>query len=143
MLPLPIFRKLRAFVTGERADSSVRAMLAQITPTGHSIDIRDAYHYADVADGPEAIARRIFPQTPSRPRNAGSKTCSGSGRSSRARPRRAGGVLELPKSTYQSPASVASAIDEMADVIMASATQKAKAAIEEAGQHKVRHWHSK
>ena len=51
--------------------------------------------------------------------------------------------LELPKSTYQSPASVASAIDEMADVIMASATQKAKAAIEEAGQHKVRHWHSK
>ena len=133
VLPLPIFRKLRAFVTGERADSSVRAMLAQITPTGHSIDIRDAYHYADVADGPEAIARRIFPQTPSRPRNAGSKTCSGSGRSSRARPRRAGGVLELPKSTYQSPASVASAIDEMADVIMASATQKAKDATEEAG----------
>ena len=50
---------------------------------------------------------------------------------------------DLPKSTYQSPASVASAIDEMADVIMASATQKAKDAIEEAGQHKVRHWHSK
>ena len=49
---------------------------------------------------------------------------------------------ELPKSTYQSPASVASAIDEMADVIMASATQKAKDAIEEAGQHNVRHWHS-
>ena len=49
----------------------------------------------------------------------------------------------LPKSTYQSPASVASAIDEMADVIMASATQKAKDAIEEAGQHKVRHWNSK
>ena len=50
---------------------------------------------------------------------------------------------ELPKSTYQSPTSVASAIDEMADVIMASATQKAKEAIEEAGQHKVRRWHSK
>ena len=54
-----------------------------------------------------------------------------------------GGLSDLPKSTYQSPASVASAIDEMADVIMASATQKAKDAIEEAGQHKVRHWHSK
>ena len=52
-------------------------------------------------------------------------------------------LSDLPKSTYQSPASVASAIDEMADVIMASATQKAKDAIEEAGQHKVRHWHSK
>ena len=52
-------------------------------------------------------------------------------------------LSDLPKPTYQSPASVASAIDEMADVIMASATQKAKDAIEEAGQHKVRHWHSK
>ena len=52
-------------------------------------------------------------------------------------------LSDLPKSTYQSPASVASAIDEMADVIMASATQKAKDAIEEAGQHKVRSWHSK
>ena len=31
---------------------------------------------------------------------------------------------------------------QMADVIMASATQKAKDAIEEAGQHNVRHWHS-
>ena len=52
-------------------------------------------------------------------------------------------LSDLPKSTYQSPASVASAIDEMADVIMASATQKAKDAIEEAGQHKVRRWNSK
>ena len=49
---------------------------------------------------------------------------------------------ELPKPMFQSPASVASAIDEMADVIMVSVAQKAKEAIEEAGLSKVRHWHS-
>ena len=59
---------------------------------------------------------------------------------------------ELPKTTstkYQSPVSVASAINDMADVIchrgqgQGNAEGKGiKQAIEEAGQHKVHHWPS-
>jgi hypothetical protein len=44
-------------------------------------------------------------------------------------------VSELPKynvNKYQSPASVATAIDDMADAIVTKATQKAKEAIENA-----------
>ena len=44
-------------------------------------------------------------------------------------------LRELPKynvNKYQSPASVATAIDDMADVIVTKATQKAKEAIENA-----------
>ena len=44
-------------------------------------------------------------------------------------------LSELPKynvNKYQSPASVATAIDDMADVIVTKATQKAKEAIENA-----------
>ena len=48
---------------------------------------------------------------------------------------RAGGVSELPNhysNKYQSPASVAAAIDDMADAIVTKAAQKAKEAIENA-----------
>ena len=58
--------------------------------------------------------------------------------SSSARPRRAGGVSELPNhyaNKYQSPASVAAAIDDMADAIVTKAAQKAKEAIENAACH--------
>ena len=44
-------------------------------------------------------------------------------------------MSELPKynvNKYQSPASVATAIDDMADAIVTQATQKAKEAIENA-----------
>ena len=46
-------------------------------------------------------------------------------------------ISELPKHnsvTYQSPASVASAIEDMADVIVTKAAQKAKEVIESAHQ---------
>ena len=47
-------------------------------------------------------------------------------------------VSELPKYNvikYQSPASVATAIDDMADAIVTKAAQKAKEAIENAACH--------
>ena len=46
-------------------------------------------------------------------------------------------ISELPKHnsvTYQSPASVASAIKDMADVIVTKAAQKAKEVVESAHQ---------
>ena len=47
-------------------------------------------------------------------------------------------ISELPNhyvNKYQSPASVAAAIDDMADVIVTKAAQKAKEAIENAACH--------
>ena len=47
-------------------------------------------------------------------------------------------MSELPKynvNKYQSPASVATAIDDMADAIVTKAAQKAKEAIENAACH--------
>ena len=54
-------------------------------------------------------------------------------------------LSELPNSTsYRSPVSVATAIDDMAETIVVRATQRAKEAIAKAGHRAVRHhWHSK
>ena len=62
-----------------------------------------------------------------------------------ARTLRAGGISELPNSTsYRSPVSVATAIDDMAETIVIRAAQRAKEAIERVGHRGVRHhWHSK
>ena len=52
---------------------------------------------------------------------------------------------ELPNSTsYRSPVSVATAIDDMAETIVIRAAQRAKEAIEKVGHRGVRHhWRSK
>ena len=80
--------------------------------------------------------RRIFSPSPSyKERKSWPTKKHGS---SSARPRRAGGVSELPNryaNKYQSPASVAAAIDDMADAIVTKAAQKAKEAIENAACH--------
>ena len=113
-------------------------MLAQIAPKYRGIDVRDAYDVRPVQYTPRNVRRsltprRIFSPTPGyKERKSWPTKKYGS---SSARPRRAGGVSELPNhysNKYQSPASVAAAIDDMADAIVTKAAQKAKEAIENA-----------
>ncbi|MEC7492927.1 MAG: hypothetical protein VYB01_08585, partial [Pseudomonadota bacterium] len=137
VLPLPVFRKLRARVAGDRPDMSVMAMLAQVIPTYRGIDSSNEHFRHDALHTPRnakrsLTPRRIFSPSPKRSERRPSHRSSSS---SSARTRRAGGVSELPKYNvikYQSPASVATAIDDMADAIVTKATQKAKEAIENA-----------
>ena len=123
VLPLPTYRKLRARVAGDRPDAELTAMLAQIVHDTRS---------------------NTCALMPIERDRHGQKHVSRAG-SPGARTRRAGGVSELPNSTsYRSPVSVATAIDDMAETIVVRATQRAKEAIAKAGHRAVRHhWHSK
>ena len=137
VLPLPVFRKLRARVAGDRPDMSIMAMLAQIVPT-YRFDICNAHSGRDAKHTPHnskrsLTPRRIFSPSPNRTERKSWPTH----RSSGARPRRAGGVSEHHinhANKYQSPSSVASAIDDMAEAIVTKAAQKAKEAIENAAR---------
>ena len=105
---------------------------------GRGIDVRDAYDVRPVQYTPRNVRRsltprRIFSPTPGYKERKSWPTKKYVSPS--ARPRRAGGVSELPNryaNKYQSPASVAAAIDDMADAIVTKAAQKAKEAIENA-----------
>ena len=126
VLPLPVFRKLRARILGIRADTDV---LQTMSATAHA-----ATATSD-ATGRVNVARTISP-TPGCKRY----------RKSDARPRRAGGVSERmnTSSSHRSPASVADAIEHIAERIVAKAAEQATYAVDRhdtpGRPHRPAHW---